>query len=85
VTRHYYQLQGLRLVPLAVVFSPPRSGAPLSYGRRTEGQFEERRALLLGAIGWRCSCSLPIDSWYTWRFGIAEQSLLNSGAIPLWR
>src|SRR5438874_484019 len=78
VTRHYEQLQGLRLVPLAVVFVMSgfwrmgRAGLP----------GDHRAAVwLFVAVAASLVTSWPIRAWYSRRFGRTTQTLRRSGLV----
>src|SRR5882672_7173562 len=82
VTRRYPQLQGLRLVPLAVVF--------LVSGTWRGGWWPFSVASHAGARGWFLGgltaavvLSFVIRGWYTRRYGTVSQGVLHTGIVPL--
>jgi len=83
ITTHYARLQGLRLVPLGVVFllSAAWRGGWLAWWPGAQGR---------GATGWflalvACAVviSFPIRAWYERQFGTVRARLRDSGALPL--
>ena len=82
VTRRYPQLQGLRLMPLGVVF--------LVSGSWRAGWFALPSAIPASASAWflgglivAVALSFVIREWYTKRFGLVSQGILHSGVVPL--
>jgi len=82
VTRRYPQLQGLRLLPLGVVFLVSgswRAGwLPVPAASHASAS-----AWFLGGLAVAVGLSFVIRSWYTKRYGLVSHGMLHSGVVPL--
>jgi hypothetical protein len=83
VTGHYERLQGLRLVPLGVVFliSAAWRVRWLAWWPHTAGEGAAQWFVALMAVA--IVASFPIRSWYRRRFGIVRPRPFQAGALPL--